>query len=113
MKRGKIFIEFLFASFLYSLLVIFIDFVIIFFLQEGLIQILDTLSLVLLLEGGIGLTVGGATASYTPLGAKISEVLFRSETWTVNRQKEVEKHARAWIVTGIFLVCEALLLSAM
>lgn len=112
MKRGRTVIEFLAASLLYSSIVILIDFVIIFFLQGGLNRILDTLSFVLLLEGGIGLTVGGATASYTPLGAKISETLFHSKPWNAKRQKESEKQARVWIVTGIFLVFEALLLSA-
>ena len=112
MKRGKTVIEFLAASLLYSSIVILIDFVIIFFLQEGLNQILDVLSFVLLLEGGIGLTVGGAAASYSPLGAKISEVLFHSEPWNAKRQKEAERHAGLWIVTGVFLVIEALLISA-
>jgi len=66
----------------------------------------------MLLEGGIGLTVGGASASYYPLGSKISEVLFHSKPWNAVRLKEAEKQARAWIVTGIILVIEALLLSA-
>jgi hypothetical protein len=106
-------LELLARSLLYSLIVILIDFVLIFALQGGLNQITDSLSFVILLEGGIGLTVGGAAASYSPLGAKISEVFFHSKPWDAKRQKEVEKQARTWITTGIILVLAALLISAL
>jgi hypothetical protein len=66
----------------------------------------------MLLEGGIGLSVGSAVASYSPLGAKINEVFFHSKPWNAKHQKEAEKQARAWIVTGIILVFAALLVSA-
>ena len=105
-------LELLARNLLYSLIVILIDFVLIFSLQGGLNQITDSLSFVMLFEGGIGLTAGGTVAFYSPLGAKISEVFFHSKPWNAKRQKEVEKQARAWIVTGIILVFEALLLSA-
>ena len=105
-------LELLAKSLLYSLIVILIDFVLIFFLQGGLNQITDSLSFVMLLEGGIGLTVGGAVAFYSPLSAKMSEVFFHSKPWNAKRLKEAEKQARAWIVTGIILVFAALLLSA-
>lgn len=108
----KTVLELLAKSLLYSLIVVLIDFVLIFFLNEGLNKIIDSLSFVMLLEGGIGLTVGGATVFYSPLGAKISEVLFHSKPWNAKRLKEVEKQAEAWIATGIVLVFEALLLSA-
>jgi len=112
MITRKTVLELLAKSLLYSLIVILIDFVLIFFLQGGLNQITDSLSFVMLLEGGIGLTVGGAVASYSPLSAKISEVFFHSKPWNAKRQKEAEKQARAWIATGIILVFAALLLSA-
>jgi len=108
----KTVLELLARTLLYSLIVILIDFVIIFSLQGRLNQITDALSFVMLFEGGMGLTVGGATAFYSPLGAKISEVFFHAKPWNAKRQKEVEKQARVWIVTGIFLVFAALLLSA-
>jgi len=113
MVAKKIVLEFFARSLLYSLIVILIDFVIIFALQGELSQITDALSFVLLLEGGMGLTVGGATAVYSPVGAKISEEFFHSKPWNAKRQKEVERQARIWVVTGIFLVFAALLLSAM
>lgn len=104
--------ELLARTLLYSLIVILIDFVLIFSLQ-GLNQITDSLSFVMLFEGGISLTVGGGVAFYSPLGAKISELFFHSKPWNAKRLKEVEKQARAWIVTGIILVFAALLLSAL
>lgn len=112
MKRVKPVIEFLAASLLYSSIVALADFVIIFFLLGDLNQIKESLSFVMLLEGGIGLTAGGAAVFYSPLGAKISEVLFHSKPWNAKRQKETEKHATVWIGTGVFLVLAALLLSA-
>jgi len=104
--------ELLARTLLYSLIVILINFVIIFSLHGGLNQIIDSLSFVLLFEGGIGLTVGGTAALYSPLGAKINEVIFHSKPWNAKRQKEVEEQARVWIVTGIILIFAALLLSA-
>ena len=106
-------LELLAKTLIYSLIVILIDFIIILFFTEELNQIIDTLSFVLLFEGGIGLTLGGATASYSPIGAKISEVFFHTKPWNAKSQKEVEKQARILIVTGIFLVVSALLLSAL
>ncbi len=112
MVTKKTVLELLARGLLYSLIVILIDFVLIFSIQGGLNQITASLSFIMLLEGGIGLAVGGAIAFYSPLGAKISEVLFHSKPWDAKRQKEAEKQARTWIVTGIILVFAALLLSA-
>jgi hypothetical protein len=97
---------------LYSLIVSLIDIILIVLFAGGLNQITYSLSFVMLLEGGIGLTVGGATASYSPLTAKISETIFHSKPWTAKRQREVEAQARAWIVTGTILILTALLISA-
>ena len=112
MITKKTALELLARCLLYFLIIILIDFVVIFSLQGGLNQITFPLSLVILLEGGIGLTVGGAIASYSPLSAKMSEVFFHSKPWNAKRLKEAEKQARTWIVTGIILVFAALLLSA-
>jgi len=103
----------LFARFLlYSLIVILIDFVLIVSLTGGTNQITYTLSFVMLLEGGISLIVGGATALYSPSVAKISEALFHSKPWNSKHQKQTEKQVEVLIVTGIILVFEALLFSA-
>jgi len=112
MVTKKTVLELLARCLIYSLIVILIDFVLIFAIQGGLNQITESLSFVILLEGGIGLTVGGAVASYSPLSVKISEVLFHSKPWTAERLKEAERQARTWIVTGIILIFAALLLSA-
>jgi hypothetical protein len=112
MVTWKAVLELLVRCLLYSLVVILIDFVVIFALQRELNQITESLSFVMLLEGGIGLTVGGVVASYSPLGAKIREVFFNSKPWTAERRKEAEKQAEAWIMTAIILVFEALFLSA-
>jgi len=113
MAMKKSLLELLAKTLIYSLIVIMIDFIILFILIEGLDRIVDALSFVLLLEGGIGLSVGGASASYSPVSAKISEVFFHSKPWNAKRQKEVERQARILIVTGVFLVFSALLLSAL
>jgi hypothetical protein len=97
---------------LYSLIISLIDIILIVLFAGGLNQITYSLSFVMLLEGGIGLTVGGATVSYSPLTAKISETIFHSKPWTAKRQREVEAQARAWIVTGTILILTALLISA-
>jgi hypothetical protein len=96
----------------YLLIVLSVDFILIFLFEGGPNHITSSLSFVALLEGGIGLTVGGAAASYSPIAAKISETIFHSKPWNATRQKEVEAQAKEWILTGVFLICAALLLSA-
>ena len=98
--------------FIYSIIIILIDFVLILAftgLTNGIVQIL---SFVMLIEGGIVLIVGGVTASYSSLYAKLGEVVFHTEPWNAKRQKEVEINAKTWITVGIILVIEALVLSA-
>ena len=65
MINKKTVLELLTRCLLYSLIVIVIDVVLIFAFQRELNQIADSLSFVMLFEGGIGLTVGGAGASYS------------------------------------------------
>ena len=55
---------------------------------------------------------GGGVALYSPSVGKINEVLFQSKPWNAKRQKEIEKQMAAFILTGIALIIEALLLSA-
>lgn len=96
-----------------SLIVILIDLggILLFTREPG--HVVSLLSLIMLVEGGLGLTTGGVVAVYSPLGAKISEVFFRSEPWNATRQKEAEARALAWIITGGILVLAALLISAL
>ncbi len=112
MTKWKTALEFIARCLLYSFIVILIDFVLIVLLAGGLNQITYSLSFVMLLEGGIGLVVGGAAVSFSPVTAKVSETVFHSKPWTAKRQKEVEAQAKAWIATGIILVLAALLKSA-
>ena len=98
---------------LLSLIIILVDFVILFFLAGRLDEITYSLSLVMLLEGGIGLVIGGGAVLYSPASAKLSEMIFHTKPWNAKRQKELETQIRAWIITGAFLVLEALLLSAL
>ena len=105
-------LELLARSLVYSLIVVVIDFVVIVFLGYGADQLTYVLSFVVLLEGGICLIAGGASVFYSPSFAKVSEVLFHSKPWDAKRQKQVEQQVQVFIVTGAFLVGEALLLSA-
>ena len=98
--------------FIYSIIIILIDFLLILAFARVTSDIVQTLSFVILIEGGIVLIVGGITASYSSLYAKLSEVVFHTEPWNVKRQKEAEINARTWIIVGIILVIEALVLSA-
>ncbi|MCJ7559249.1 hypothetical protein MUO79_01360 [Candidatus Bathyarchaeota archaeon] len=108
----KTVLELLASCLIYSLVVALIDFVLIFFFRS-LDQIASSLSFVMLVEGGVGLTVGGVVAFFSPLSGKIEEVIFHSDPWNANRQKEAEKQARTWIVTGLLLVLVSFLVSAL
>ena len=113
MATVKSALELVASCLVYSLIVVLIDFVIILFFRRELNQIASSLSFVMLFEGGLGLTVGGGVVLYSPIGSKMEEVIFHSEPWNAKRQKEAEKQAEAWIVTGIILVFAALLISAL
>jgi hypothetical protein len=106
-------LELLASCLIYSLIVMLIDFVFILVFWRDLSQIASTLSLVMLVEGGLGLTLGGAVASYSPIASKLGEVFFRSKPWDAKRQREAEKQARTWIATGGILVFAAFLVSAL
>jgi hypothetical protein len=90
-----------------------IDFVAILVFWRELSQVASTLSIVLLGEGGLGLVLGGAMASYSPIVSKLGEVFFRSKPWDAKHQRDAEKQARTWIATGSILVFAALLVSAL
>ena len=105
-------LQYLVRSLVYSSIVIIIDAILIIIINWETNQIIETLSFVLLLESGICLMVGGAVALYSPSVGKINEVLFHSKPWNAKRQKEIEKQMAVIIITGTFLIAEALILSA-
>jgi hypothetical protein len=110
---AKLSLETFASCLLLSLIVILIDLGGVLLFTREPSQVASILFLVMLVEGGLGLIAGGAVAVYSPLGAKISEVFFRSEPWNAKRQKEAETQATAWIIIGCILVFAALLLSAL
>ena len=87
--------------------------VVVFFFTLGSNRIVFYLSLLLLVEGGAGYTRGGTLAVFSPTSGKIGEGIFRRETWDAKKQKAAEKQARAWIVTGTFLVLASFLVSTL
>jgi hypothetical protein len=113
MAKVKSVLELVASCLVYSSIVILIDLVVILFFTRELSQIGSSLSFVMLVEGGLGLTVGGAFVLYSPTVSKIGEFIFHSKPWNATRQKEAEKQAAAWIVTGSILVLAALLVSAL
>jgi hypothetical protein len=113
MTIAKSALELFAGCLVYSLIVVLIDFVFILFFRRELNQIASSLSFVMLVEGGLGLTVGGAVASFSPTVSKIEESIFHSKPWDAKRQREAEKQARTWILTGIVLVLAGLLISAL
>ena len=106
-------LELIVSCFVYSLIVAFASFVIVFLIAQDLERVSSVFPLVLLLEGGLGLAAGGAVASFSPTVEKVSESLFHTKPWDAKRQKEAEKQARIWIVTGILLISMGLLTSAL
>ena len=105
-------LELLISCLIYSLVVALIDFILIFFFRAP-DQVASSLSFVMLIEGGVGLTVGGVVAFFSPLAGKIEEVIFHFDPWNASRQKDAEKQARTWIVTGLLLVLVSFLVSAL
>jgi hypothetical protein len=112
MTKLKPTLELIASCLIYSLIIILIDFVLILFFRQVSAQIVYSLSFVMLIEGGVGLTVGGTIVLYSPLSAKIGEVILHSKPWDAKRQREVETQAKTWIATGSILVSVALLISA-
>lgn len=112
MIHWKTVLTLLLKLFLYSVLIILINASIIFLLSWGVDTLAYTLSLFLLIEGGLGLVFGSFFAASSPSVAKLSEILFHSKPWSLDRQKENEKQMRVVIVTALMLIVEALLVSA-
>jgi len=113
LARIKPLVELVASSLVYSFIVMVIDLVAIFFFSRELNQVASSLSFIMLVEGGLGLAIGGAVVLYSPATSKIGELIFHFKPWSAKRQKVAEKHANSWIVTGVFLLFEALLISAL
>ena len=112
MEKIKEILDISIVSFIYSLIVILINFVLILIFTQEINQIIYWLSFITLIEGGLGLVAGGGTVLYSPIFNKAFEKLFNSEPWNFNRQKKTEQQAKKWIITGSFLIIEALIISA-
>lgn len=100
-------------SFLYSLIIGLIDVILIFLLSLEVDTFVYSLSFFMLIEGGLGLIFGSFIAAYSPSAAKLNEILFHSEPWNFERQKEIEKRMRTVLITGCLLIIEALFISAL
>lgn len=111
MIKWKIILNSLIRSLIYSIIIAIFDAIIIFFINWNLTEIVYPLSFILLVEGGVFLIIGGAVSLYTPSVAKINEVMFHSKPWNAKRQKEIEKQMAIFILTGVVLIIEALILS--
>lgn len=105
--------EFVARCLAYSSILIAIDLVIIVAITQTIDHLTSSLSFLMLFEGGICLIAGGAAAFYSPAGAKIAEVFFKSKPWNAARQKGVEKQAEVWIIVGTLLILVAFLISAL
>ena len=97
---------------IYSIIVVLINLVIIFIFTQDIIQLLYWLSFITLIEGGLVLIAGGGNVLYSPIFNKASEKIFHTEPWDFKRQKRTEQQALKWIITGSFLIIEALIISA-
>ena len=100
------------SCFAYCLVIALASFGVLFVFFQDLSRVYPLFPLVLLLEGGLGLVAGGAVASFSTTLGKVSESLLRSKPWDAKRQKEAERQARAWIVTGVLLIVVGLFASA-
>jgi hypothetical protein len=112
MKKIREILDITAASIIYSLIIILINLVIIFIFTQDTNQILYWLSFITLIEGGLVLIAGGGSVLYSPIFNKASEKIFHTEPWDFNRQKRIEQQALKWIITGSFLIIEALIISA-
>ena len=101
------------SCFVYCLVVALASFGVLFLFFRDLSRVSSIFPLVLLLEGGLGLVVGGTSASFSGAVGKLSEFLLRSEPWDARRQKDAEIKAQAWIVTGVLLILLGFLVSAL
>ena len=91
------------ACLIYSLIIALATLVVILVFTRELERVLHFLSYALLLEGGLTLVTGGVVASFSSTIGRIGESVLHAKPWDAKRQKEAERQARFWIMTGVFL----------
>jgi len=111
MKKAKGLFVLLAACLVYALVVVIVNIVAILVILKDLSLILYPLQIVTLTEGGVGLMIGGVIGSNSPSIAKIEETLFHTKPKSQEWQRDTQKKAKPWIITGVLLVLVALLLS--
>jgi hypothetical protein len=112
MTKTRGLLQTLAASLVYALIVILVDVGLLFVFLRDINLILYPLQIASLTEGGIGLIIGGLIGSSSPSIAKIEEALFHTKLKRLDQQKDAQKRAKLWILTGVFLVIIALFLPA-
>ena len=96
------------ACLIYSLIIALATLVVILVFTRELERVLLFLSYALLLEGGLTLVTGGVVASFSSTIGRIGESVLHAKPWDAKRQKEAEREARFWIMTGVFLFLSGL-----
>ena len=79
---------------------------------QELSQVISNLMLVMLAEGGLGLVAGGFIGLNSPIIRRIEEDFLHVKPRKHKDKGEHEKQTKTLIITGIFLIIAALLLSA-
>jgi hypothetical protein len=105
-------LDLLVSSLVYSFVVILIDIVVLFMVYQELSQVISNLMLVMLAEGGLGLVAGGFIGLNSPIIRRIEEDFLHVKPRKHKDKGEHEKQTKTLIITGIFLIIAALLLSA-
>lgn len=112
MTKTRDLLQILAASLVYALIVILVDVGLLLVFLRDISLIFYPLQIVSLTEGGIGLIIGGLIGSSSPSIAKIEETLFHTKPKRLDQLKDVQKRAKLWILTGVFLVLIAIFLPA-
>ena len=91
------------ACLVYSLIIAVATLVVVLVFTRELERVLLFVSYALLIEGSLALMTGGVVASFSSTIGKLGESVLHAKPWDAKRQKEAERQARLWIVTGFFL----------
>ena len=91
------------ACLVYSLIIAVPTLIVVLVFTQELERVLLFVSYALLIEGGLALATGGVVASFSSTISKLGESVLHAKPWDAKRQKEAERQARFWIVTGFIL----------